>query len=92
MVSDRQADDVVLTIGIAFRFMRRVPPMASYRLFFIGRDNHIVKAEVVDCPTDDDAIAVARTACGKHPAVEVWHLARRVERIDASLAAGDGVS
>jgi hypothetical protein len=66
--------------------------MASYRLFFFGRDNHIVKAEVVDCPTDDDAIAAARAVCGEHPAVEVWELARRVERVSAVIGGGDGVS
>jgi hypothetical protein len=66
--------------------------MASYRLFFIGCDNHIVKAEVVDCPTDDEAIAAARAACGEHPAVEVWERARRVERVNASITAGDGMS
>jgi hypothetical protein len=61
--------------------------MANYRLFFIGRDDHIVKAELVDCPTDGDAIAAARAACREHPAVEVWELARWVERIDADAAA-----
>jgi hypothetical protein len=66
--------------------------MASYRLFFIGRDDHIVKAEVVDCPTDDEAVAAARAMCGEHPAVEVWELARRVERVSAHINAGDGVS
>jgi hypothetical protein len=66
--------------------------MASYRLFFIGRDDHFVKSEVVDCPTDDDAIAAARAACGEHPAVEVWELARRVERVSALIKASDGVS
>ena len=66
--------------------------MASYRLFFIGRDDHIVKAEVVDCPTDDEAVAAARAMCGEHPAVEVWELARRVEHVSAHISAGDGVS
>jgi hypothetical protein len=66
--------------------------MASYRLFFVGRDNHFVKAEIVDCPTDEDAIAAARAASGEHPAIEVWELGRRVERVDAGIAAGDGVS
>ena len=61
--------------------------MATYRLFFIGEDDHIVKAEVVYCPTDDDAIAAARAACREHPAVEVWELARKVERVDADIVA-----
>jgi hypothetical protein len=64
--------------------------MANYRLFFIGRDDHIVKAEVVDCPTDGDAIAAARAACREHPAVEVWEQARWVERVAADAAADNG--
>jgi hypothetical protein len=65
--------------------------MASYTLFFIGRNNHIFKAEVVDRLTDDEADA-ARAVSGEHPAVEVCERARRVERIDAAIAAGEGVS
>ncbi len=62
--------------------------MANYRLFFFGRDDHIVRAKIVDCPNDADAISVARAACAKHPAVEVWELARKVERVEADTAAG----
>ena len=66
--------------------------MASYRLFFIGHDDHIMKAEVVDCPTDGDAVALARAACAVHPAVEIWQGARRVERVDADITAVSDVS
>ena len=66
--------------------------MADHRFFFLGSDDHIVRADVVDCSTDDDAVAAARVACHDHRAVEVWELARRVERVDAVIAAGDGVS
>ena len=66
--------------------------MADYRLYFIGRDDHIVKAEVVDCPTDSDSVTAARAACGEHPVVEVWDWARRVGRINADTATGEGVS
>jgi hypothetical protein len=66
--------------------------MASYRLFFLGRDDRIVKAEVVECSADDEAVAAARAVCGEHPAVEVWELARRVERVSALMDAGDDVS
>jgi hypothetical protein len=65
--------------------------VASYRLFFIGRNDRFVKAEVVDCETDSDAISIARAACGEHPAVEVWERERKVGRVDADTAA-DGVS
>jgi hypothetical protein len=66
--------------------------VATYRLFFIGRDDHIVKAEVVDCPTDGDAVAIARVACAEYPAVEVWEWTRRVERVDADITAVSDVS
>ncbi len=61
--------------------------MASYRLFFIGRDDHIMKAEVVDCLTDGDALQAARANCRGHPAVEVWEGDRKVGRVDADTVA-----
>jgi hypothetical protein len=61
--------------------------MANYRLFFIGLDDHIMKAEVVDCPTDSDAVAIARASCAEHPAVEIWEGARKVDRVDADTTA-----
>ena len=61
--------------------------LTSYRLFFIGWDQHIVKADVVNCSTDDDALAAARRSCRNHRAVEVWELARRVGRVDARAEA-----
>jgi hypothetical protein len=62
--------------------------MANYRLYFIGADDHIVKAEVIDCPTDDDAVAVARASSAEHSAVEIWELARKVKRLCADRTAG----
>jgi hypothetical protein len=61
--------------------------MASYRLFFVGRDDHCTKAEVVVCPTDDDAIGFARAAPGEYNAVEVWERERKVGRADADTVA-----
>jgi hypothetical protein len=66
--------------------------MASYRLFFIGPDDHIVKAEVIDCSTDTEAVAVAVASCREHPAIEVWDRARRVERVDTAAAPGERLS
>jgi len=63
--------------------------MASYRLFFVDHTNHIARARVVDCPTDIEALAVAGNICGDYQAVEVWELARRVGRIDATHALAD---
>ena len=66
--------------------------MANYRLFFIGADDHISKATVKDCPTDDAAVAAASLECGEYSAVEIWQSARRVKRIDAALTSSDGSS
>jgi hypothetical protein len=55
--------------------------MANYRLFFIGPDDHIVRAQIVTCTTDSDAIAAARARCTGHSAIEVWDGARKVERV-----------
>jgi len=59
--------------------------MAHYRLFFMGPDDHIVRAQVVECATDGEAVAVARASCSGHSAIEVWERARKVERVP-----GDG--
>lgn len=65
--------------------------MANYRLSFSGDDDHIVRAEIADCPTDSDAVAVARLSCGDHQAVEVWEPARHVEGVDAVIDANHSV-
>jgi hypothetical protein len=61
--------------------------MAHYRLFFIGPDDHIVRAQVVDCATDGDAIAAARVLCKGHSSIEVWEHARKVERVHGDVQA-----
>jgi hypothetical protein len=94
MIPDRRAVYGVSIIGKRAFTLHHVLGsilMANYRLFFIGRDDHIVKAEVLDCPTDSEAVAAARAACGEHPAVEVWELERKVGRVDADTASGKDV-
>jgi hypothetical protein len=56
--------------------------MAIYRVFVLGGDDHIIRAEVIDCPTDEDAMTLAPSLSGDHKAVEVWELARCVGRVD----------
>ena len=63
--------------------------MATYRVFVFGSDDHIVRADVIDCQTDREALSVAPSIGGDHKAVEVWELARRVGRVDPPHA-GDG--
>jgi hypothetical protein len=56
--------------------------MATYRVFVLGNDDHIIGADVIDCPSDDEAMARAPCLAGTHQAVEVWELGRRVGRVD----------
>jgi hypothetical protein len=57
-------------------------PMATYRVFTLGNDNRIVKAAIIDCQTDDEAMSRAPDFCGDHKAVEVWQLGRCVGHVD----------
>ena len=63
--------------------------MTTYRVFVFGSDDHIVRADVIDCLTDKEAMSLAPTIGGNHKAVEVWELARCVGRVDPPYA-GDG--
>jgi hypothetical protein len=56
--------------------------MATYRVFVLGSDDHIVGADVIDCLTDGEAMRLASSIGGDHKPVEVWELARRVGRVD----------
>jgi hypothetical protein len=56
--------------------------MATYRIFMLGSDDHIIRADIVDCSTDDEAMTLAPGFGGTHKAVEVWELARRVGRVE----------
>ena len=56
--------------------------MATYRVFMLGKDDHIIASRVIDCSSDGEAMARAPDFDGIHKAVEVWELARRVGRID----------
>jgi hypothetical protein len=54
--------------------------MTAYRCYLLGADDKIKSAEVIDCPTDADALQEAerRLAASEHPMIEVWDKARRV--------------
>jgi hypothetical protein len=58
--------------------------MATYRVFMLGNDDHIVGVELLDCPTDFEAMVRAPDIGNKHKAVEIWDLARLVGRVDLS--------
>jgi hypothetical protein len=54
--------------------------MTVYRCYFVGEDDKIKGAEVIECSTDAAALQEAerRLAASKHPMIEVWDKARRV--------------
>jgi len=60
--------------------------MTAYRCYFLGRDDKIKSAEVIECPTDAAALqeAEGRLATSKYPVIEVWDKARRVGTVGHS--------
>lgn len=55
--------------------------MPTYRIYFVGQDDHFHGAENIECATDDEAVDCALERIGAFPAVEVWCDARSVGRI-----------
>ena len=55
--------------------------MAEYRIYAIGADGHIFKAEEMTCENDAEVIAQVRTLAAKH-AIEIWSGDRFVVRVD----------
>lgn len=56
--------------------------MPEYRLYFIDVTRGITKpATVIDCPTDEDAVAVAEGHRAEH-ILEIWDGKRLVARIE----------
>jgi len=55
--------------------------MPTYRVYFVGRDDHFHGATTVECDTDDEACARALEQIGTFPAVEVWCGTKAVGRV-----------
>ncbi|MBA2401115.1 MAG: hypothetical protein H0V72_20930 [Bradyrhizobium sp.] len=55
--------------------------MSEYRVFSIGFDGRIFKAEPMVCESDEEAIARARTL-GAEYTIEIWSGNRFVIRLD----------
>jgi hypothetical protein len=53
----------------------------EYRLYTIGPDGHIFKAEPMICENDEEVISRARTMVAEHP-FEIWSRDRLVIRLD----------
>jgi len=45
--------------------------MSEYRVYTIGADGHIFKAEAMICQNDEEAIALVRTLAAEHT-IEIW--------------------
>ena len=57
--------------------------MREYRLYFLDKDDHVLRA--VDLTCDDDGEAIAASAEHRHShAKELWELARLVCRLEPS--------
>lgn len=55
--------------------------MVAYRIYFIGDDGHFQKVRTLECVDDDAVIAEAKKLL-VDGAIEVWHLARMVVRLE----------
>ena len=55
--------------------------MTEYRVYTIGPDGHIFKAEPMICENDEEVISRARTMVAEHP-IEIWSRDRFVIRLD----------
>jgi len=55
--------------------------MPDYRVYTIGPDGHIFKADEMTCDNDEEAISRARVIVPKHP-IEIWSGDRFVIRLE----------
>ena len=46
--------------------------MPHYRIYWIGTDNHIHRAEAMECETDEQAWEAAKDRFGAFPSMELW--------------------
>jgi hypothetical protein len=47
--------------------------MASYRLVCVDDRENLLGSRHVECPSDDQAIEMAKQETGTHSAIQVWH-------------------
>jgi hypothetical protein len=61
--------------------------MQAYRIYTIGPDGKIAgPSEIVECPTDEEALAEAQTQLAGH-AIEVWKGAKLIAHFDPMVSA-----
>jgi hypothetical protein len=57
--------------------------MPAYRLYWLNKDNHIMRADTVMAASDDEVRLVAQARLGTAPAIEIWCGRRCVDRVPA---------
>ena len=55
--------------------------MPDYHFYILDRENHLIRAELVSCPSDDDALAAAAELVNDQHGVEVWERVRLVGKL-----------
>ena len=61
--------------------------MPEYRVYTFGFDGHILRASVIECDSDDEAIEKTKQLVDGH-ALELWLGARRLGRFEAEDHSG----
>lgn len=59
--------------------------MPDYRLYFMSADDHVVRAQDLDCPNDEAARAAARRL-DHATVIEIWSGKRLVGRVEPEAA------
>ena len=55
--------------------------MQVYRIYPVGADDHFKSVKVVECDSDEEALAAAEKMIGRFPAMEVWKLDKFIGRV-----------
>lgn len=54
--------------------------MSGYRLYFLDEEDHIIRANELECSSDEEAIVTAEQ-CRDGRDVELWQKARFIKKI-----------
>ena len=61
--------------------------MPAYRIYWFDQDDHVTEADYLIADADDDVRGGAASYLEKASAVEVWHWARLVVRVEGAKPA-----
>jgi hypothetical protein len=62
------------------------PIMPLYRIYWLGKDDHIDAADYIECESDTEAAVRGQELIGPHAAVELWLEKRYVATLPAKAA------